>query len=89
MRVGGYQEGLISEQNSRFILHDSKGFEQGEDDTLGVVTQFIKERRNNEDIKEQLHAVWCADSTKAIKILLTNNLIGCVSKYPMPMLDNA
>ena len=78
--MGGYQEGLISEQNSRFILHDSKGFEQGEDDTLGVVTQFIK---------EQLHAVWCADSTKAIKILLTNNLIGCVSKYPMPMLDNA
>ncbi|KIM53245.1 hypothetical protein SCLCIDRAFT_32005 [Scleroderma citrinum Foug A] len=49
---------LTSQQNSRFILHDSKGFEQGEEDTLGVVTQFIKDRRNNEDIKEQLHAVW-------------------------------
>jgi len=80
---------LISGQNNRFILHDSKGFEQGDIDNLAAVTQFIKERRDNEDIKEQLHAVWCADSTKTIRMLLTDSLSGCVSRYPMPRLDNA
>jgi len=80
---------LISEQNSRLILHECRGFEQGEDNTLAVVTQFIKERRNNQDIKEQIHAVWYADSTKVIRMLLTDSLIGCVSRYPIPILDNA
>ena len=80
---------LISKQNNRFILHDSKGFEQGEDDNFATVAQFIKVRRNIEDIKEQLHAVWCIDSMKAIRMLLTDSLIGFVSRYPLPRLDNA
>ncbi|KAL4065553.1 hypothetical protein V8B97DRAFT_1875211, partial [Scleroderma yunnanense] len=52
-----YKE-LISETNTRFILHDSNGFEPGENDNLAVVREFIDKRKNHQDIKEQLHAVW-------------------------------
>ncbi|KAL4074737.1 hypothetical protein V8B97DRAFT_1868358, partial [Scleroderma yunnanense] len=51
-------EELVSEQNKRFVLHDSKGFEQGDVDNLSIVKEFIKSRKNNQEIKEQLHAVW-------------------------------
>ncbi|KIM61818.1 hypothetical protein SCLCIDRAFT_856516 [Scleroderma citrinum Foug A] len=49
---------MFSELNDRFVLHDSKGFEAGEDDNLSKVKAFIKHRKNHEDVKEQLHAVW-------------------------------
>ncbi|KIM64407.1 hypothetical protein SCLCIDRAFT_1213244 [Scleroderma citrinum Foug A] len=49
---------LTSEMNARFILHDSKGFEPGENDNLATVKQFIDRRKNHPEIKEQLHAVW-------------------------------
>ena len=81
-------KGMISDQNNRFILHDSKGFEYGEVDNLDVVTKFIKERRDHQDIKERLHAVWCVPTERIDVSDLTGNLIGCVSKYPTPMRGN-
>ena len=59
---------LTSDQNKRFILHDSRGFEHGDTQNLSLVKDFIQSRRGNQDIKEQLHAVWCADLIKAIII---------------------
>ena len=49
---------MISKLNDRFVLHDSKGFEAGEDDNLSKVKAFIERRKNHRDVKEQLHAVW-------------------------------
>ncbi|KAG1718977.1 hypothetical protein EDB19DRAFT_770944 [Suillus lakei] len=49
---------LISPQNKRFVLHDSKGFEPGEEDNLKIVRNFIDRRRAMPDLKNQLHAVW-------------------------------
>ena len=51
---------MVSKLNDRFVLHDSKGFEAGEDDNLSKVKAFIERRKNHEDVKEQLHAVWWA-----------------------------
>ncbi|KAL4077465.1 hypothetical protein J3A83DRAFT_4368789 [Scleroderma citrinum] len=56
--IADIKQELISDQNDRFILHDSKGFEHGDVKNLSVVKEFIQGRRNNQDIKEQLHAVW-------------------------------
>lgn len=50
--------------NARFILHDSKGFEPGENDNLATVKQFIDRRKNHPEIKEQLHAVWYVNCCK-------------------------
>ncbi|KAI6007079.1 hypothetical protein EDD15DRAFT_2358171 [Pisolithus albus] len=52
------EDGLISPQNDRFILHDSKGFEPGEGGNYDTVTSFIEARKKEPHIKDQLHAVW-------------------------------
>ena len=88
MRVADITKGMTS-QNDRFILHDGEGFEYGKVGNLDVITCFIKERRNHQDIKEQLHAVWCVQIQRIDASNLTSNLIGCVSKYPTVMRGNA
>ncbi|KAI6008048.1 hypothetical protein EDC04DRAFT_917452 [Pisolithus marmoratus] len=49
---------LISEENNRFILHDSRGFEPAEGSNYDVVKSFIEQRKKMQDVKDQLHAVW-------------------------------
>ncbi|KIK19424.1 hypothetical protein PISMIDRAFT_107596, partial [Pisolithus microcarpus 441] len=49
---------LISQQNDRFVLHDSKGFEPADGVNCDDVKLFIQNRKKQEHIKEQLHAVW-------------------------------
>ncbi|KAG1869346.1 hypothetical protein DFJ58DRAFT_723192 [Suillus subalutaceus] len=49
---------FISPQNDRFVLHDSKGFEPGEQNNLKIVREFIDHRRNMSAPEHQLHAVW-------------------------------
>jgi hypothetical protein len=51
-------EEIYSTENDRFVLHDSQGFEPGETENLNLVKNFILERAQNPDIKEQLHAIW-------------------------------
>jgi hypothetical protein len=49
---------FVSSQNNRFVLHDSKGFEPGEEDNVNIVQQFFKRREEMPDLKDRLHAVW-------------------------------
>ncbi|KAL4072067.1 hypothetical protein J3A83DRAFT_2965511 [Scleroderma citrinum] len=49
---------MVSKRNQRFILHDSEGFEPGENNNIELAKSFIKRRRTHEDVKEQLHAIW-------------------------------
>ncbi|KAG2145460.1 uncharacterized protein EDB93DRAFT_1251331 [Suillus bovinus] len=48
---------LISLRNERFVLHDSRGFESGEEGNLKIVRDFIDRRRNISQ-EHQLHAIW-------------------------------
>ncbi|KAL4080028.1 hypothetical protein V8B97DRAFT_2002502 [Scleroderma yunnanense] len=52
------EESLVLPENERFILHDSKGFESGDDANYTAAKNFIQERMVHPDIKEQLHAIW-------------------------------
>src|SRR5882757_3695976 len=45
--------------NVRFILHDSEGFEPGEDAKFNTVMNFIEDRIKMPDISKRLHAIWC------------------------------
>ncbi|KAI6113482.1 hypothetical protein EDD16DRAFT_1138069 [Pisolithus croceorrhizus] len=49
---------LISPQNDRFVLHDSKGFEPADGVNCDDVKLFIEDRKKREQLKDQLHAVW-------------------------------
>ena len=51
-------EEFSSEQNKFFVLHDSKGFEPGDTTTFDIVTKFISERCEKEELKDRLHAIW-------------------------------
>ncbi|KAM6495044.1 hypothetical protein JOM56_009667 [Amanita muscaria] len=45
--------------NNRFILHDSEGFEPGQDAKFNTVKRFIEERDRSEvPQKDRLHVVW-------------------------------
>ncbi|KAG9225359.1 hypothetical protein CCMSSC00406_0006254 [Pleurotus cornucopiae] len=49
---------ITSTDNDRFVVHDSKGFEHGEDRNLNAVKKFIEERRRMPELKDKLHAIW-------------------------------
>ncbi|KAF9073349.1 hypothetical protein BDP27DRAFT_1417166 [Rhodocollybia butyracea] len=52
-----YQE-ITSEQNTRFILHDSQGFAAGETQNYTTVEKFIAEKAKEPKLKDRLHAIW-------------------------------
>ncbi|KIK36753.1 hypothetical protein CY34DRAFT_93852, partial [Suillus luteus UH-Slu-Lm8-n1] len=51
---------LISSENARFVLHDSKGFEAGDSDSFKAAKDFIDGRRKTPTlaVRDQIHAVW-------------------------------
>ncbi|KAI6019513.1 hypothetical protein BKA83DRAFT_4495533 [Pisolithus microcarpus] len=49
---------LMSQENDRFVLHDSKGFEPADNVNCDAVKSFITDRKKREQVKDQLHAVW-------------------------------
>jgi hypothetical protein len=50
---------FTSEGNKLFALHDSEGFEPGNENSFNTVNTFIRQRRDEtRPLKEQLHVVW-------------------------------
>jgi hypothetical protein len=49
---------IISGDNEQFILHDSQGFEPGEDNNFEIVKNFIETRNVMPDLKDKIHAIW-------------------------------
>ena len=45
-------------RNRALIIHDSGGFEAGENGTLETVMAFIKDRSEQGRLSEQLHCIW-------------------------------
>lgn len=49
---------FFHDENAHFILHDSQGFEPGEDANFNIVKGFIEERSRMPQLKDRLHAIW-------------------------------
>jgi hypothetical protein len=50
---------LTSDENKFLVVHESEGFKPGNTKTFDVVSNFLKDRRDQDlPIKDQLHAVW-------------------------------
>ncbi|KIK56264.1 hypothetical protein GYMLUDRAFT_263753 [Collybiopsis luxurians FD-317 M1] len=56
--VSDIYEEITSEQNSRFILHDSQGFAAGETQNFETVKKFLDDRARQPELKDRLHAIW-------------------------------
>lgn len=50
--------GFCPNDNDRFMLHDSEGFEPGEDIKFKTVKKFIEEQSKMPQLKDRLHAIW-------------------------------
>jgi hypothetical protein len=75
---------LFSSQNDRFVLHDSEGFEPGEVEKYATVKKFVQHRREQHDLKDQLHAVWFVSSEQGSIVYRSDaQMTGCVSRYLM------
>ena len=47
-----------------FVFHDSRGFEAGGAVELDKVKDFIENRAKAEQLKDQLHVIWCAKARR-------------------------
>ncbi|KAJ6590739.1 hypothetical protein B0H10DRAFT_2092139 [Mycena sp. CBHHK59/15] len=53
---------LTSSTNNRIVIHDSQGFETGEEENIQKVLDFINDRSNMPALGDRLHAIWvCAE----------------------------
>ncbi|KAK2459358.1 hypothetical protein APHAL10511_008625, partial [Amanita phalloides] len=49
---------ITSEHNEHFILHDSLGYEPGDNDKFDILKTFIVERSQKKLVADKLHAIW-------------------------------
>ncbi|KAI9464867.1 hypothetical protein HD554DRAFT_2174933 [Boletus coccyginus] len=57
---------FVSDENKYFVLHDSKGFEPGDNTNFDLATRFLRERHQKERLKDRLHAIWlCTETPRA------------------------
>ena len=51
---------FVSDENKYFVLHDSKGFEPGNNTNIELAVRFLRERHDKKLLKDRLHAIWYA-----------------------------
>ncbi|KAF8716707.1 hypothetical protein AX14_012229 [Amanita brunnescens Koide BX004] len=51
-------EGITSEHNKHLILHDSEGYEPGNEEKFRTLEKFVLERSQTNSVAERLHAIW-------------------------------
>ncbi|KAF8184108.1 hypothetical protein K438DRAFT_1766553 [Mycena galopus ATCC 62051] len=63
---------LISEQNRLFVLHDSMGFEPGQEENLAEAKQFLERRSDlRVPIHDRVHAIWlCVQTPHAVPLIV-------------------
>jgi GTP-binding protein EngB required for normal cell division len=52
------ENAMIFKSNPGFVFHDSRGFEAGGANELGIVKTFIAKRAREKDVNDQLHVIW-------------------------------
>lgn len=56
-----------SKDELRFLLHDSLGFEHGENSTVEAARRFIQRRNQEPQMKEKIHVIWYARSSQQFR----------------------
>jgi predicted GTPase len=51
-------KGITYDENQGIVVHDTTGFEGGEDSAPNLVKEFIRNRRAERFVKDQIHCIW-------------------------------
>ncbi|KAF8629773.1 hypothetical protein AX15_003278 [Amanita polypyramis BW_CC] len=49
---------MTSEHNKLLALHDSEGYEPGEEKKFGVLERFVRKRSQKKRVADRIHAIW-------------------------------
>lgn len=49
---------IIHKDRSDLILHDSGGFETGDESQIKLVVEFLKEKASQVRLEDRLHVIW-------------------------------
>ncbi|KAF8447438.1 hypothetical protein L210DRAFT_3641382 [Boletus edulis BED1] len=72
---------FISSTNKRFVVHDSLGFESGDEGNMKIVKDFVARRNAMPELKDQLHAIWlCLETPYAGGRLLDGGVEGFLER---------
>jgi len=71
--------------NKLFVVHDSEGFEAGQEDEFRVVANFIRARSRMRNINDQLHAIWYCLTTNSRPIQQSEEMFFSV-KHEVPII---
>ena len=56
--ISNINTAIIAKEKGRFVLHDSQGFEHGKGENFKNVIDFLKDRKDMPNVRDQVHAVW-------------------------------
>jgi hypothetical protein len=49
---------LVHENRRDLIIHDSRGFEAGDESQIHEVEKFVREKSSRTRIEDRLHVIW-------------------------------
>ncbi|KAL1877881.1 hypothetical protein Daus18300_002234 [Diaporthe australafricana] len=79
------EEGFESDQHPGIIIHDSEGFQTGNNKEVSAFKKFLKARSGNRMVRENLHAIWLCidtDTDRPVQSALANVLQEVVEIAP-------
>ena len=76
---------LVFTSRDGYIFHDSRGFEAGGQDELKTVKEFVKNKSQQKQLRDRLHAIWFVFSCIHSCYLTTSRLL---FRYCIPMDGN-
>ncbi|KAF8351827.1 kinase-like domain-containing protein [Amanita rubescens] len=82
-------EEITSEHNKHLIIHDSEGYEPGNEERFNVLEQFITERSQKGAMADRLHAIWLCitvPDTSSSMIQQWDEKILLLNRYKVPII---
>ena len=53
------EDEVIFSNHDGYVFHDSRGFESGGEEELGIVQNFVRQKAAEKRLAARLHAIWC------------------------------
>ena len=69
------EDELVLANHDGYIFHDSRGFEDGSEDELKIIREFVLRKSREKRLKNRLHAIWFAFLPLSIYICKFTSLL--------------
>jgi hypothetical protein len=71
----------VFQSDSRFVFHESRGFEVGGEDEFEKMKQFVSERASTRKLNEHIHAIWQVIISMRLYLIVIFSLTGIASQW--------